>query len=56
MATLAERLGYPADAKLLIVTSDDLGLTHASNVATYDALRNGLASSRLGAWVRGPQR
>ena len=45
MATLAERLGYPADAKLLIVTSDDLGLTHASNVATYDALRNGLASS-----------
>ena len=45
MATLAERLGYPADAKLLIVTSDDLGLTHASNVATYDALRNGLATS-----------
>ena len=45
MATLAERLGYPADAKLLIVTCDDLGLTHASNVATYDALRHGLASS-----------
>jgi predicted glycoside hydrolase/deacetylase ChbG (UPF0249 family) len=45
MATLAERLGYPADAKLLIVTCDDLGLTHASNVATYDALRNGLGTS-----------
>jgi hypothetical protein len=45
MATLAERLGHPADAKLLIVTCDDLGLTHASNVATYDALRHGLASS-----------
>jgi hypothetical protein len=45
MATLSERLGHPADAKLLIVTCDDLGLTHASNVATYDALRHGLASS-----------
>ena len=45
MVSLAERLGHPADARLLIVTCDDLGLTHASNVATYDALRHGLASS-----------
>jgi predicted glycoside hydrolase/deacetylase ChbG (UPF0249 family) len=45
MVTLAERLGHPADAKLLIVSCDDLGLTHASNVATYDALRNGIATS-----------
>jgi len=45
MTTLAERLGYPADAKLLIVSCDDLGLTHAGNVATYDALRHGLATS-----------
>jgi chitin disaccharide deacetylase len=45
MATLAERLGHPADAKLLIVTCDDLGLTHASNVAVYEALRNGVATS-----------
>ncbi len=45
MATLAERLGHPADAKLLIISADDLGLTHASNVASYDALRNGLATS-----------
>src|SRR3954454_9529947 len=45
MTTLAERLGYAADAKLLIVSCDDLGLTHAGNVATYDALRHGLASS-----------
>jgi predicted glycoside hydrolase/deacetylase ChbG (UPF0249 family) len=56
MATLAERLGHPADAKLLIVTCDDLGLTHASNVATYDALRHGLASSAAlmvpGPWAR----
>src|SRR5262245_28608221 len=45
MATLAERLGYAADAKLLIVSCDDLGLTHSGNVATYDALRHGMASS-----------
>ena len=45
MVTLAERLGHPADAKLLIVTCNDLGLTHASNVATYEALRHGVASS-----------
>ena len=45
MTTLAERLGYAADAKLLIVSCDDLGLTHAGNVASYDALRHGLATS-----------
>jgi chitin disaccharide deacetylase len=45
MVTLAEQLGHPADARLLIVTCDDLGLTHSSNVATYDALRHGLATS-----------
>src|SRR4051794_12692100 len=45
MTTLAERLGYAADAKLLIVSCDDLGLTHAGNVATYDALRHGEATS-----------
>jgi predicted glycoside hydrolase/deacetylase ChbG (UPF0249 family) len=45
MATLAERLGHPADAKLLIISCDDLGLTRASNVATFDALRDGIATS-----------
>ena len=45
MTTLAERLGYAADAKLLIVSCDDLGLTHAGNVASYDALRHGMATS-----------
>jgi chitin disaccharide deacetylase len=45
MTMLAERLGYPADAKLLIVSCDDLGLTHAGNVASYDALRHGMATS-----------
>ncbi|HVM39604.1 MAG TPA: polysaccharide deacetylase family protein [Acidimicrobiia bacterium] len=45
MATLAERLGHPADAKLLILNCDDLGLTRAANVATYDAIRNGVATT-----------
>jgi len=45
VATLAERLGYEPDAKLLIVNCDDLGSTRSANVAVYDALRNGVATS-----------
>jgi chitin disaccharide deacetylase len=42
---LAERLGYAPDAKLLIVNCDDLGSTRAANVAIYEALRHGVATS-----------
>ena len=35
--TLAEQLGYPADAKLLIVHADDLGLSHSENAASIEA-------------------
>jgi predicted glycoside hydrolase/deacetylase ChbG (UPF0249 family) len=42
---LAERLGHAADAKLLIVNCDDLGSTRSANVAVYNALRNGVATS-----------
>ena len=45
MATLAERLGYAEDAKLLILNCDDLGFCHAANVGVYEALRDGLATS-----------
>ena len=45
MTSLAERLGYPADAKLLIVNCDDLGSSHAANVGVYECLRNGVATS-----------
>ena len=45
MGTLAERLGYAPGAKLLIITCDDLGFTHSANVAVYEALREGAASS-----------
>jgi hypothetical protein len=43
--SLAERLGHPADAKLLILNCDDLGFCHAANVGVYQALRDGLATS-----------
>jgi hypothetical protein len=43
--TLAERLGYRADDRLLIVNCDDLGSSHAANVGCYDALRDGIATS-----------
>ena len=45
MPSLAERLGHPADAKLLILNCDDLGFCHAANVGVYEALREGLATS-----------
>jgi len=43
--SLAERLGHPPDAKLLIVNADDLGLCHATNVGVYDCLRTGSVTS-----------
>ncbi|MGI8711553.1 MAG: polysaccharide deacetylase family protein [Acidimicrobiales bacterium] len=44
-ATLAERLGYRADERLVIVNADELGLSHAANEGVYDCLRSGLATS-----------
>jgi predicted glycoside hydrolase/deacetylase ChbG (UPF0249 family) len=45
MPTVAERLDYPADAKLLIINCADLGLCHAANVGVYEALREGIGTS-----------
>lgn len=44
MSTLAERLGYAPDTKLVIVSCDDLGSCHAANVGVYRALHKGAAS------------
>src|SRR3569623_809577 len=40
-----ERVGYPADARLLIVNADDFGMCHAINAATLRALQEGIVSS-----------
>jgi predicted glycoside hydrolase/deacetylase ChbG (UPF0249 family) len=42
---LAERLGYHADDRLLIVNCDDLGSSQAANAGVYDALRDGAGTS-----------
>jgi predicted glycoside hydrolase/deacetylase ChbG (UPF0249 family) len=41
----AERLGYPADAKLLIIHADDLALSHSVDRASFAALESGAATS-----------
>ncbi len=43
--TIAERLGYPADAKLLIIHADDLGVAHSVDRASFAALEQKAASS-----------
>src|SRR6266705_895646 len=36
--TVVERLGYPANAKLLILHADDLGVAHSVDAASFAAL------------------
>lgn len=43
--TTAERLGYPANSKLLIIHADDLGTAHSADAASFDALEKGAVSS-----------
>jgi len=43
--SLAERLGYPRDAKLLIVNTDDLGMAHSVDAAAIKGLSTGLVTS-----------
>ncbi len=46
--SLATQLGYPENAKLLIIHADDLGLCHAENVASIKALeKEGINSGSI---------
>lgn len=40
-----EMLGYPADARLLLINADDFGMCHSINVATLRALQEGIVTS-----------
>lgn len=43
--TLAEKLGYGPEAKLLIIHADDLGMAHAQNKASILAMKVGMVNS-----------
>jgi chitin disaccharide deacetylase len=46
--TLAERLGYPSNAKLLIIHADDLAVAHSEDAASFDALdRHAVTSASI---------
>jgi predicted glycoside hydrolase/deacetylase ChbG (UPF0249 family) len=42
--TLAERLGYRPEDRLVIISCDDLGACHGANVGVYRALYDGVAT------------
>ncbi len=42
---LAERLGYQAEDRLLIINSDDAGMCHAANAGTLEGMEQGLITS-----------
>jgi chitin disaccharide deacetylase len=54
--SLAERLGYGPDDRLVIVSCDDLGACHAFNEGVFRALREGCATTASlmvpGPWAR----
>jgi predicted glycoside hydrolase/deacetylase ChbG (UPF0249 family) len=44
-ATLQERMGYPATARLLMIHADDFGMSHSIDRATSQALEKGWVTS-----------
>lgn len=45
MTSLAERLGFRSDDRVVIINCDDLGSSQAANDGVYRSLRDGLATS-----------
>src|SRR5690606_6303777 len=43
--SLPERLGYPAETKLLIIHADDIGVSHSENAASLKAFAGRMVSS-----------
>lgn len=54
--SLVQRLGYPANATLLILHADDIGVAHSQDSATFEALDRGAVSSTSAMvptpWIR----
>jgi predicted glycoside hydrolase/deacetylase ChbG (UPF0249 family) len=43
--SLVEKLGYPADSRLLIINCDDVGMCHAANMAAIEGQEKGMITS-----------
>src|SRR5262245_41331660 len=43
--SVAEKLGYSKETKLLIIHGDDVGVAHSQNRATFNAFKSGLVNS-----------
>ncbi len=43
--SLVEKLGYPAESRLLIINCDDVGMCHAANMAAIEGQEKGMITS-----------